>query len=276
MEHHYTLESTISSVLLRTDIRPPFEPKGSLVAMREAVVAALASLARPADHLYARYTSAIAELADAENVLFYNFRTSSFRGLGRQKLTFERSFQPCELGHECFYTTTPGQPLTWPTPRPMVRWQIPRPRVATSRLVAALWFEMKRAQHFVELQSPDKQLNAYGISLIVTGAPRLELVGSAKALLDGVISGMHSYEGAGLDEVSTRLSNILPADAQLIRELLLDSTHAPLGPRQLAWARMKGLQWNPADHQCVTVTIEDSEDSSTTQPGIEVTLLSVE
>ena len=71
----------------------PFEPTGSILALRTALRMELVHLvASPGEGLHARFESADRSPVDAENVLLYNVGTGLFAGVDRVALTIERSF----------------------------------------------------------------------------------------------------------------------------------------------------------------------------------------
>jgi hypothetical protein len=74
-----------------------------------------------------------------------------------------------------------------------------------------------------------------------------------KGIFDGVVSAFQAHtDTAVLPDVAERLATVLLADRVEIGEHLLDQSRAVLGvvPR-LVKPYGKGVQWNPADHQCV-------------------------
>lgn len=265
-EGRYVIETSDDGVICRSTHRLPFEPKGWLSFMRSDVAEALRALPRPSSHLYARYSSEVAGLADAENVLFYNVGGSAFTGLASSSVTFERSFSTAgDLPHEARYSTLTGSSPHWAQDATIAEWEMPlsTTRWNTPELrVENLWLQMKRAR---VLGSGAIPAGGYGLRIILDGpaGPSLALMPSVKRLFDGVISGLHSYVGIRLDDVSDRLSSRLALEPDEISNLLADERLAPLGKREVVWPFGMWVQWNPADDQCLQGILEREFTAST-------------
>lgn len=76
----WTVERTLDEVVVRSDVRLPFQPKGSMLALRGAIRAAVGALVADSAEsaMTATYASARRDFVDIENVLFYNVGTSVF------------------------------------------------------------------------------------------------------------------------------------------------------------------------------------------------------
>lgn len=107
----------------------------------------------------------------------------------------------------------------------------------------------------METDGPPAQLSGRPFELkVVISAPassRLLLVEVMKPLIDAFISALHCYEGRHVDAVVGRLCRTVVASPDRVRQLLLDSSKAVLGPRAVPHLRGEGLQWSPADDQLV-------------------------
>jgi hypothetical protein len=218
--------------------------------MRSDVRAALAKLDRPKPYLYARYSSSIRQLADAENVLFYNVGTAHFSGLAQEQAVFERDFEThSDFAHEHVYTTTEPASMAWSLLPPVCEWLLPYIADSdSSRLAGRLCLAIKRSALVgYEGRSLGKPL--YALNVRIEGTPSVNLLGKMKPLLDGVISGMHGYVGNSAVEVSTRLSQMLGESASDVEATL--ALPGPLGPRELVRPYRGRIQWNPADDACV-------------------------
>jgi hypothetical protein len=237
--------------------------------MRADVRRALARLGRPRPFLYARYSSAIRQLADAENVLFYNFGTAYFNGLATEEVVLERGFDVVsQFAHENLYTTSASEPMVWSLMPPVCGWELPYTSDSDpSRLVARLWMSMRRSN---ARKFEDRSLGQplYAIRLSIQGVTRVNLFAKMKPLLDGVISGMHAYTGLQLPEVGARLARMLGVAPHEIEDLLRGS--GPLGPREVVRPYRERVQWNPADDACVHASIQVK--AAETEPSISVAL----
>ncbi|MGE0688932.1 MAG: hypothetical protein AB7P33_19495 [Dehalococcoidia bacterium] len=267
-EGRYVIATSDDNVTCLSTHRLPFEPKGWLRSMRSDLAEALRALPRPSSHLYARYSSRVTGLADAENVLFYNVGASAFTGLATSPVTFGRSFSKMsDLPHEALYSTLPDWISYWMPEVIIADWEMPlsTTRWGTPELkVEHLWLQMKRARVLGAGAIP---AGGYGLRITLNGPAgrSLALMPSVKRLFDGVISGLHSYVGARLVDVSSRLSSRLALEPEEASNLLTDERLAPLGKREVVWPFGTWVQWNPADGQCMQGILEREFTSSVWQ-----------
>ena len=95
----FDVRASTGVVIVGSDYRLQFDNKPQTTALKRAIGDAVAELsAGPAEMLEAIYTSASADLVDAENVLLYNVGTHRFAPATRLGLRFERihSVPACE------------------------------------------------------------------------------------------------------------------------------------------------------------------------------------
>jgi hypothetical protein len=227
--------------------------------MRDELAAELKRLPRPSSQLYARYTSAVTGLADAENILFYNVGAGAFTDLDPRLVIFERSFASLndELPHCVQYSiSTPA--LCWGPSRVLAEWTMPLPVASMGwpdLRVESLWLQVKKSGVAgFRTVPPDR----YGLHLVMEAPAGSQpgLMPSIKRLFDGVISGLHCYTGSRLIEVSSRLSSRLSVRSEEISSYLVNEMLAPLGKREVVWPFGAWVQWNPADEHCVQGVLE--------------------
>jgi hypothetical protein len=219
--------------------------------------------------LHATHTSQHARRGpDVENLLFYNVRAAAFRHLAKDALRFERRNAPPPAAPE---------PLDFEA-RHHVRYEVRTTRelpfhyttadacVASARTVcteakqvkdlAGLWRSFKSAM-VGNAGATGLERNSFSIQLTIS-APlryRFNLTSIVKPLTDAFISALHCYRGEQLDEVVRRVSLCLTCAPDTIRELLLDTRSALLGPRAVPHLRDKGVQWSPADDGLIACEI---------------------
>lgn len=245
-------------------LRLPFEPKGSALAFRSALRTAIGSM--PASNgtvLRAKYTSAVHDLVDLENVLLYNVGTYAFQRLATDGLVLERSFDPCEqpdprqssgfLHHHRYRAS--AEPATWED------WVIDRdlasfgptrlPVDEALRRPERTWMAVKSGP--LQIHGSARPGTALGLELQLEGPPT-DLTALIKPLIDGVIAAFHRHRpGAPGDVAPPRLAAQLGISIESVRDLLADDTGAVLGGRKLIWPRLDGVQWNPADDRLVAI-----------------------
>jgi len=260
------------SVEVWSSNRLPFEPKGEMIGLRDAIRRAIDGL-DPADGhaLYGCYTSLDRSLCDAENVLFYNVRDSGFPKLCAFGLTFERAFKTPPpsarpdldaLHHHYYEMRRPAHGFrAWTEGKSIVSWRDVAIEPIDAKMgPARAWRAMKTAS-FATISS-ETLTTAYGLRVIVS-VPRgaaFSVSSRVKPLLDGVISAFHTHDGSDLEELSSRLAATLGASQDEVARLLMSEAGTALGTRRLLWRFRAGVQWNPADDGCVAaqVLVEES------------------
>lgn len=114
-----------------------------------------------------------------------------------------------------------------------------------------IWLAMKGASIQVHKHTIP---NKYGLHLALETPPFKppNLAGIIKLIIDGAVSAFHSHDGSDLEELVKRLGSDRSDSPHSVSNLLMDNSFAVLGPRRLLWKRAAGVQWNPADDNCVS------------------------
>lgn len=274
-------------VELWSEARLPFEPSPPLKDMRNALRTAVRRLrARDGGLLQATYESLDASYCDLENVLFYNVGTGSFSAATRTGVRFDRAYTLSNptvkldwvsRHHHRYEIARADAPWRhWREVETLAQWTAVRmPSVSESTSASAIWHAMLP---WTSEANADVLPKPFGIRLTVR-IPRESIVNAcaiAKPLLDGAISACHSHDGTDVDEIALRLGARLHARSEDITERLMSSTGAVLGRRRLLYLRAAGVQWNPADDQCVAGQISiDSTGDRTDSWVVSGKLLSV-
>lgn len=239
--------------------RLPFEPRGWKRELREEIRRGLRQLEpREDSFLSAAYTSITAGRCDAENILFYNVGPGAFARLSGAGLGFTKVPLDCPVPpelpsgpflHHHRYSLEPI-PTPWSQVNPIATVTgAPLGDIANP---AHVWWAVR--QH-LETRSPSGPVEVFGMSLVLAegGATCPSLAHLFKVLVDGVVAALHCHDGSRLDEVSRRLAGRLGIEERLVRDALMDDSHAMLGRTRLLWPfGSHGLQWNPRDEDCVS------------------------
>ncbi len=241
--------------------RLTFEPRGDMLRLRNALANAVTLLdSDGARILHAVYVSERDELADTENVLFYNVGMHRFRRATLRGLRFERRFEPPEpspdrrtFPHQHHYAMIDAAvpPARWSAGRTLARWErVPLDSSRAPLRVTALWRALHESP--VELPGPD-YAGWFGVRLHVqTGpGPVADAAALVKPLVDAVVAALHRHDGTDLDELSRRVAMTSGLEAGAAAGLLMRQDRARLGPRRLLWRWKDGVQWNPGDDACV-------------------------
>lgn len=224
---------------------------------------------RPDSVLHATHTSRPAPRApDVENLLFYNLRSAVFRRLAKDALRFERRNAPppeaprpldFEARHHVRYEIKA-------TNQPPLHHMVDDARVASAvticktakqiKDVAGLWRSFKTAM-VGDATSTRLPGDSFSLRLTISAPAQhhFDLAKVVKPLTDAFISALHCYSGEQLEEVATRVSLRLACPPDEIRELLLDTRSALLGPRAVPHPWRKVVQWSPADDGLVACEI---------------------
>jgi len=240
-----------------TERRLQFNSKPETVALKSAIGAAVSKLeARPGEILSAVFTSASVDLVDAENVLFYNVGTSRFATSTREGLRFERDHgAPSRQRHHHRYELTARDSVSqhWRRDQTAIAFSGSIPAINEMSKPDPVWLAVRR-----QATRAKRCEGLYGLLVTLTTPRPVRLAALLKPLLDGLISGIHAHDGTDLSLLSSRLALRLGLPADEVAQLLMEPQQAVLGVRPVLRKFGDGLQWNPADDECVTCTLWNS------------------
>jgi hypothetical protein len=255
-----------------SEIRLPFEPRGSAVEFRAALRRSLRQLSETSNAGYplsATYASVDRSFVDIENVLLYNVGNSAF---GRPASIFiERQYKdpppapdgraPLDFRHYHRYGAAEDTTITsWSLGSPACFWDAPLVAGSASLSdAAAIWYSLRRS---IQALGPDLRNGSYfavSVTIEGPGVSRRSLPEMTKKVLDGLISAGHRHDGTDLSELSVRVAKKLTADPSEVAALLAGQGPAPLGARRLLGRFRTTVQWNPADDLCVLAALRAVE-----------------
>ena len=189
--------------------RLQFNSKPETVALRTAIGDAVAQLqAAPGQILSATFTSAGTDLVDAENVLVYNVGAARFKAASREGIRFERVHAiPEQASHHHRYELVDRDSTShhWRRLETVVRCSVPITRIDDQSKPDSVWQAVRREAGTAPLDS-----GLYGLQVTLSTPRPVRLASLIKPLLDGLISGLHCFEGAELGLVSSRLAGFHP------------------------------------------------------------------
>jgi tetratricopeptide (TPR) repeat protein len=263
-----------NSVEVWSEKRLPFEPKGWLLSLRDDIRSAIADINCDQNQvLHAVYLSSILESSDVDNILFYNVGVEYFQQTGYAGLRFERSFLPApppptgsaigSVQHYQRYMSEPKERYFehWIQVRTLVKWNSSMTadnmvKLKKTKNPAYVWFAVKSGtiQNVSEFQGIPLE---FGVRLKIRVPSWItsSFIDLLKPLLDGTIGAFHHHDGMHEESVAKHLTSILEVRAQDIISYLRENTNSVLGTRTLFWLRQDGIQWNPADDQCVATEL---------------------
>lgn len=264
--------------------RLPFEPNGWLVDMRDALRGAIQDYrADKNKFLHAAFISYSFEHFDMENVLIYNVGPSLFRHLCEHGIILERGFKcvPPSPVHRFSFapnyhyygmTNDNFNYLCWIRTKTLAKWTCCHiPGISAHSGPHTFWHAMKKTD--IDTEPGKTHSGYYGIDITIINPqePRFHICDVMKPLLDGVISAFHTFDSDVDDEIVNRLSQRTGEDRQVLTEMLVNEKASLLGKRNHLYIRGDGLQWNPADDNCVLIHL-----TQTTSPSIKTTSMSGE
>lgn len=269
----YELIADENSVRLWSDKRLPFEPKGEVRAMRDALRSALGGLS--GSRLLAAFGGPAGANFDIENVLFYNVGCAAFRACSQQELYFERRFvassspsgRSWRWSHEY---RTDVMPKSWTSTERELEFKL-----NGEGSLPATAGEYWRAAHMSNVSAEDDLPGGVPLLLrlhLSSGRP-VNLTEAVKKVTDGICSALHTYVGTRLDDVASRAGTILDIRPETAKEWLTRA--GALGPRQYVWPFGGNLQWSPADERLVAVEMSWSPSGSNAW-ALDVTLSGAE
>lgn len=252
-----------------SDAPPSFQPTGWKVKLRDEVGDAVRHMrCSPGQMLDTYYYSRKRDRTDAENVLFYKIRASSFRSAGCNAIRFTRVFadppvapgkdpRPVYLKYDIAPLEAPCE--VWELrPVPLARWERvrlilpPRSWRPSSGTEAGLyWLSMRQTQPQLGEGRWD---GFFAFDLTPHGPNPVNLPSVIKPIVDGLVASFQSHDGPIADFAVSKLKRQLGVSApddDILRAWLSDSGRAILGAQEnLALPRGPAL-WNPRDHDCV-------------------------
>jgi len=249
----FELTSDGLNVDLWSNVRLPFEPKGEVRAMRDALRVELRRLG--GGSITAWLCGPAGSGFDIENVLFYNVGCSAFTGCARRRLRFERRREPSIAPSGNSWTwhhhyTTADVRSAWRYRFEGVELRLggrgPLPATA-----AAFWAATQRADT-VRAEQPSLT-SPLLLRLGLRSARQPNLTEIVKRTTDGVCSALHSYSGSAAEEVALRAASATAVSVALAQEWL--QRPGPLGPRTFVWPFGANLQWSPNDDRLVAVEL---------------------
>lgn len=247
--------------------RLPFEPTGWLASLRTELRGELSGLWGGTDSvLAAMYGSPDRAPCDVENVLLYNIGARALRTVAACGLRLERSYTcpepPVPLAgtarHYVRYACKPKAAgfQAWAEQRTLAAWaEVPMPALSEATKPAAVWFALAAAEIEAGPAHGDQEPFGLRLKLEVPHSLRIAPAQIVKPLVDGTIAALHCHDGTAVDDLSQRVMTQIGVPQDKIAASLMDGRHAVLGSRRLLWPRAQGVQWNPADDQCVALDL---------------------
>ncbi|WP_045521357.1 hypothetical protein [Neobacillus niacini] len=249
--HYFINTPNDNSIEVYSSQRLPYEPKGWLLEMRNAIRHHLKRLKGDGVCLQALYKSMDQRFFDVENVLFYKVGPSSFNHLNIKSLQFERAYEyPLIVNGHHFehyqsYKIVDQDETNsqyWIKKRTLATWKsIPIPKLASETKPHTIWHAMKAG--LVNILDRTKS-DFYGLEVTIKAPIHIQvhLVTIMKPLLDGMISAFHQHDSSDIDEVVFWLKKYINLPTQQIKNLLLDSDNAILGLRNLIQPYRNGVK----------------------------------
>lgn len=242
----------------------PFQPMGWMLEYRQALRAAIGELPPAAGRtLVGRYASADARRCDVENLLLYNVGLSAFAHLQARDLVLVRSTLPRPppdgtskaLGHHHRYDLADTRP---PAPSGPVVARLGATPLRRPLRVESVWYDVRSRGH---VDVGDGAGALLGVEVTVHRPPtssRPGLVSMVKAVVDGLVSALHTHDGSQLDVVAERLGARLKVPRERVADLLSANPAGVLGLRRLLWPFRDFVQWNPADDIIAWLRVRDA------------------
>lgn len=235
--------------------RLPFEPKGIMQDFRNEIRQGLLSIeADPRATLRATHSGSSNDHVDAENVLFYNVGTSTFRHLAGTTLIFEKDRAPSDpaSGYPYYskYEVVRDPSLSlYELDSELARFDTGEGLDLSDP--TAVWLAVKRGHQETYRLNLDAD---YALLATIGGraARKRNLANVIKTVFDGVIAAFACHTvGTTLRDIAEKLSVKTGAEVDEVIQHIRDEQNAVLATGLLAWPRASGIQWNPPDDRCV-------------------------
>lgn len=262
-------------VRLWTDRYIPYERRtDEQQAAREALRLAVRSLAaETGEILHASYAGFKPDGMDVENLVLYNiddtvggcFSPGTRHGVRVEMANVLRGNAPSGRPHAFSYEyglTSPDSSFShWRLTRPLVHFaDTDLGAFPSGKRLEQVWLAIHRTKGTRVTPNPISATERFAVRLVLN-CPRSQQAGPhpglVKALIDGTVAAFQCHrDDASVEEIASRLARITGERTGLIKQLLLDGSHAVLGAAdKLVYLRGPGVQWNPADHLVVAAQV---------------------
>lgn len=262
-------------VRLWTDRYIPYErltddQRAARAALREQV---RSLAAEPGEILHASFAGFTPVEADVENLVLYNidgaaggcFQPGAQHGVRTEMANALHGKAPSGRPHACSYEyglTSPDSCFVhWRPTRPMARFtDADLGEFPSAKRLEQVWFAIHHAKDVHADEPPIVASERFAVRLTLN-YPCSQTAGAnpglVKALIDGTVAAFQCHrDRTSVDEIGSRLARITGKPTHLIKQLLLDGSHAVLGAAdRLVYLRGAGVQWNPADHLAVAAQV---------------------
>ncbi|BBX27413.1 hypothetical protein [Mycolicibacterium alvei] len=243
-------------------------------AARAALRARVRSLtAAPGEILHASFAGVTPDGMDVENVVLYNidgtaggcFQPGTRHGVRIETANALHGNAPSGRSRACSYEyglTSPDSGFThWRPTRPLARFtESDLGEFPSAKRLEQVWLAIRHTKDVHVADTPIAASDRVAIRLTLsypcsrTAGANPEVV---KALIDATVAAFQCHrDRTSVDEIGSRLARTTGKPADLIKQLLLDGSHAVLGATdRLVYLRGAGVQWNPADHLVVAAQV---------------------
>ena len=271
----YIIRKSDLKVELWSSARLPFEPTGWKKEMRNELRNALrSSRSSSSGILYSYFASTKSEFVDIENILFYNIGAGAYRHLGMRGIVFGKSVNVPHPGsqhdseydyYQCYFLSEPDEFLPEIEQGELLaEWNdVVCPILQGEKKPHTYWYTLHGDR--IKVYGSSRNSDSIGIRVVLhapSGAS-VNIAGSMKSMLDGLISGFHTHDGSSLEYVSDKLADYLRCDSHEIKERLSDDSLNVLGKRSLVGPFRDGIKWNPADERVLFSEILIGNESTT-------------
>lgn len=263
----FELDISNNCIVLSSDIRLPFDPKGDALRLKNELRSAIKGFNKSEYvHLFAGLTTSEDEFFDVENILFYNMGSGTFSHLEMDELTFKLIKGNPKAGYKYQYEYSLVDSKTNTAEEQIIaEFSFDIDKVTGDQKPLNYWYAYKTGKVDMKKIEVPRQ---FGMSITVQLQEKHKNITSIiKPMLDGIISAMH-YQNEVEDQVFDVIEHKLNIDKARITRMLTDSKYAVLGERNVVYPYRGGIKWNPEDEKCVSVNIKQKEVTGIDKPRI--------
>lgn len=263
----FYIRTSESSIEFWTDIRIPFEPKDSILDMRNVLREALRAISPVNNHiLKAEFISEVKEFFDVENALIYNIGTSTFRKFTDDGLHVKRDYSipghsPSGRLYRYLYKYSFAPVPKSPSITPSISFSLSELNSSTKPhhiwwamcSGTAVSFPIVNGSFRLHIQAPSASANFTNV---------------IKPLLDGVICAMHPAANIDDDAVA-RLASKTGWSRLEIKKNLQNPPLPLLNQRKILSSYRNFIKWDPEDELCEEFHVVRSKDDKICRVWIE-------
>lgn len=251
------LKDDKNHILIHSDIRTQFQPKGKAKELQEFIISHLKRLSGfDQTHLQANLITNDNDFYDVENIVSYNIGSGSFGHLnldsfGIKKIIVKKD-KPYIYEYEYRTSQFAGSDIRNLNNAVIENFEFKIEKISSDAKAIKYWLAYKNGK---TKKIKEYYSGTFGMRIEIQTPKRiLNLSSVIKQLIDGIICGFQYQTGID-EELINCLSEQLNEKPKVISRYLNDKDNSIMGKNEIIRKRGKGIILNPIDDLCIDIYI---------------------